>query len=238
MPHDAAMQELVGYVLLACAASACCDDATACLSFVHDGDTYSVELMQHYEATPEDDAKALYPYDNYRAADRSCGAGLDLDVGSVVRMKAIGSRGSQRSTACECHNETAHADVQGVEERSRTQFALSPGAYYFADQQQVAIGHDCKGFYSIGIMPVHRDFIEHSNQWVASDFMLFRSLGSDDLQACIAPGTPVPSEHLCWDSWAVRIRDPQGQAVSSDLPVKPGQLVLSDAGPLSPDAAM
>jgi hypothetical protein len=155
-----------GAVGVALLLSSCCKVKGPCLPWVHVGETYSVKLVQHFEIRPADDANSLYPYLGIRTANYSCGQGLDLDVGSTVKIAALGEDKVQESNVCSCYNVVARVDVDGVKTVKDSRTGLAIGAWYLADQKEVVLANGCSAIYSIGIMPVSSNFIEvRSTMW-------------------------------------------------------------------------
>jgi hypothetical protein len=223
----------VALVSILPACPGCCAERGPCLSWVKIGETYSVELVQQYRSAHAADPNALFPFERYDR-EQTCGSGLDLDIGSVVRMKAVGINGMGPGL-CSCKHVQAQAQLPGVKVIRPQPVGLSVGDFLLLDQEEVSISGGCHAGVSIGIMPVISPFTTgQSDEWVATDYMLFRTLTSaDDSPACLRPGSTLPintTDHTCWDSWAVRIRDSSGKLISRDTPRRPGQITGPDAG--------
>lgn len=215
-------------VLAVLCVGSCCEEPTEpCLPWVAEGETYRVELVQRFESLYDDDPYHPQPYSGYRTHSRPCGRGLDLDEGSVVHVTAEEKIRGLVESKCVggCYYRRASFDVENVvltvDDVAGTR---SVGNDDFSDRFGAKIGGDCDATYTIGISALRVPFVE-SNQYIATDHVLYRGLIVGDLDACDAEGSQAAELHECWDSWAVRIWDSRGNLISRDLPPK-----LSDAG--------
>jgi hypothetical protein len=91
------------------------------------------------------------------------------------------------------------------------------GNFHFSEQFGAVVG-DCWVTYTIGIAAVSSRFIAESDQFVATDHMLYRELIMGDPEACAAAGLQVNESRQCWDSWAVRVWNSEGALMTKDLP--------------------
>jgi hypothetical protein len=195
------------------------------------GQTYSIELVQLFTSKHDGDPNSIPPYGSYQGSHQSCGTGLDLDVGSMLSMTAVSNDGTVAGY-CICHYIHAHADVDGVIVVSPADAsALAPPM--FKDYEEVVIGNGCHATYEIGIAPANQNLNARSDEWLATDYVLFRAIiFKGDPAACVRPDSQLatdPSLGRCWDTWAVRIRDASGHLLTHDSAPKPGAGLRQDA---------
>ena len=217
---------------LALSIDGCCEGpAKPCLAWLEAGEVYRVDLVQRFD-TQYDDGLGPLPYERYQVPDRSCGSGLDLEEGSSLTM-AVGEKteGDGRNQLCEggCYYRRAIPSVQGVVRLDGSLETRDLGDFAFSDRFQAAVGDgDCMGAYTIGIARVDESFLEFSDEYVATDHMLYRGIATANPEACVVSGSQITEVGRCADSWAVRIFDSEGREVTRDLPPRdPG---AGDAG--------
>jgi hypothetical protein len=206
---------------IAAIASGCCEEPTRpCLPWAVQGETYSVELVQHFE-THTDDFEQPLPYERYRLPEHTCGDGLDIGVGSTLQMRAAEKVTEDDRQACVggCYYLRADAKIDGVVRNAGSGASRGVGPYDFSDQFEAMIGGACTGVYTIGIATVEPSFIAEADQPALTDHVLFRELIGvrPDIAACDAPGSELAKEGSCWDTWFVRIRDASGKLITKDL---------------------
>jgi hypothetical protein len=216
------VSRVLGVFLGLLCAQACCEDLKEpCLPWLEAGETYRVELVQHFEYIehPNPFYDQPVPYELFRTPDRSCGQQFDLDVGTVIHM-GVGEkvRGDGRQACGGCYYRGAITEIDGVERTLDIQDGgRGIGDYRFSEQFRAVLG-GCEVTYTIGIAAVMPRFIAEGGQFVATDHMLYRELVMGDLEACAAAGLEVNENHRCWDSWAVRVWDSEGTLMTKDLP--------------------
>lgn len=194
----------------------CCEDEGPCFPWVHQGETYTVELVQHVEVKNDTDVDGPDLFDNYRSGSEPCGPDLDLAVGAVARIKADGNSLGGEDPTCHCSYVKARATVPNVKYIRDRDGGISNGNWMFASLSDVRIRGKCDAIYTIGLAPISQDFINRSGQDVATNYILFRDItfGADEAAAC----GHDPIEHrTCWDNWAVRIQDRSGTVVTTDI---------------------
>jgi hypothetical protein len=205
------------------------------------GETYEIELVQHFDDRFDDDPNMPDVYERYSSHEQTCGQGFDLEPGDAVKMVAARLQDIHNIPECpKCAYIRTTASVSGV---SRTysiegSFWFDMGDPIFADIFQAKIGDNCQGLYWIGIMPVSPYFIKYSEEYVATDHMLFREFIEEETEPCRRLGSEISAKiGGCWDSWAVRIRNSSGNLLTRDLPRPDGSVaVTSDAGLSDEDA--
>lgn len=205
--------------------SACCEEPTKpCLPWLEAGETYRVELVQHFDTRYDTDFNKPVPHSGYRKPDRTCGSDLDLAEGAVVTLKAGDKLEDSDHQKCVggCYFRRAIPTIDNVDRVGEAQQGRDIGGYEFSDQFAARVGDSCLAQYTIGIEGVLPHFIEESDEYVATDYMLYRALVTPEYDACLAPGSEIAESGRCWDSWAVRISDSQGRMITRDLPAKPG----------------
>jgi hypothetical protein len=209
-------------------APACCEVKGPCIPWAKVGETYQMELVQHFENPQGTTGPVAY----YTSQERTCGMGLDLDVGSAIQMKAMKSNGVDWES-CACNDFEAKAGVSHLRWMNHATFGRSIGTSYFLDQGRVVIGSGCTGIYTIGIDPVPPAFIHTPDGQIATDYILFRTLSvTGDVGPCLALGSELARSkaQTCGDAWAVRIRDSSGHILTRDLPTAVGKILPKDAG--------
>ena len=210
--------------LLGLALAGCCEPPTEpCLPWIDPGETYSVELVQHLEFAVPD--MPIDPIDGYRGAERSCGQGLDVEVGHQIDVKSldIDRETSQRcSTNCvEWEAEIRPPGVTRVGSDRRKQLGSTSPA--LAEIYHADLGNGCTGVYWIGIVSVSETYLGPSApQYVATDHALFREFVPDEIEPCLRPGSAITMDGWCWDSWAVRITNSDGELITQDIPPPSG----------------
>jgi hypothetical protein len=212
-------------------APACCEVKGPCIPWAKVGETYQVELVQRLVNAHPGDPNSLDPFAGYRSADYTCGRGLDLDVGFVIQMRAARSR--DVGETCSCSDLEARASVSMIQWTERGSVGQWVGTPEFLDQGHVVIGDSCKGVYSIGVSPVSSAFIQRSDEWIATDYVLFRTLSiPGDIESCLVQGSALsaaPANHSCWDAWAVRVKDSAGHVLTRDIARTAAKVYPKDA---------
>jgi hypothetical protein len=228
-------QRVVFATFAALLTGACCEaPKTPCLSWLEDGETYRVELVQHFDADESVFGSGVAPYDRYSHPERTCGRGLDLDVGSVMRVTAEEKVHGDGRRGCSCNYRRAGVEIEGVVRTANVPQGRSIGPYDFSDQFGATIGGDCDVSYTIGIARVEESFLAASDQHVATDHILYRKLVIDDVEACAAEGSQAAETRVCWDNWAVRVWDSTGTLITTDGPASDpdaGAGSTDDGGP-------
>jgi hypothetical protein len=213
-----------------------CEPKEPCIPWAKIGETYQVEIVQHYEIGSDYGRDpGLFPYGHYSVNEQSCGQGFDIDIGDTVQMTATGPQDRRNLPEwAQCVYIKVDASVEGVFRASSFRdFGYSLGDALFADMFHAVIGKGCSGSYWIGIMPVSPYYLRHSGRYIATDYMLFREFGGTNSELCGRPGSEI-SEVVpgCWDSWTVRIRDSSGHLLTKD------QLYMDGSVTTPPDAQL
>jgi len=213
-------------------AAGCCEEPpTPCIPWLRGGETYQVDLVQHYDSV-HDSYNALLPFGRYTLPEKTCGRGLDLDEGDTIRIEAGPKTEGDGRQGCMggCYYRRALPTIPRVQPVGDSTDARDFGGSDFSDAFPARIGESCAALrYTIGIIAVSPTFIERSDEYIATDYMLYRELLARDTQSCAAPGSEITEKGECWDSWAVRITDSNGQVLTKDQPFKP-PVADADAG--------
>lgn len=207
--------------------SGCCDAPTApCLPWVEIGETYEIELVEHFILKNESEASEFFPYEGHLSPETSCGPGFDLQVGDTIQLRASSHAddfpygGCQRClftagkfSSSEIVWDSGNRTVQGIQ--------FGPPQFY--QRSYGATRNGCSGEFQLGVAPLNLGFSDTPEQPVASNFMLFRYFIPDPGQACTSIGG---TRRLCWDDWVVRIQDSDGRMISKDIaaPIDAGLL--------------
>lgn len=210
-----------------------CEREKPCIEWAKQGETFTVELVQHLEFTEEDDV--LPP--GYVVPPRTCGTALDIVEGNVVMLTPTAKVDWSRDDQCRegCYWSAARASLPNVTTIAERRGEPHLSVPFLVAQADVRVGESCTGSHAIHIIPLDSYFLEHSDAYVATDHILVRRFGTSD-SGCPAEGSQIydADEYWgsCWDAWAVRIRDSSGQFVTSDLPSPPAgsQSGGSDSG--------
>lgn len=209
------------FAAVALSMTSCCEAASEpCTPWLREGETYRVELLSHFDSQDDDSPRPVFPYENYNAHEQSCGTG-DLEVGSLLLLTAHEETKRNQPAYCEgdCFHHRATAEVDGVSvEEDLPRLPHPVGSDEFYGRSIAMLGENCQVTYDIGLAAVGQYFIEHSDEPVETNYMLFRSITIDPTfaDACRA-FIPVSDLGLCWDSWSVNVRDPNGDLLSMSL---------------------
>jgi hypothetical protein len=215
---------------IAYVAASCCEEPKKpCLQWLVGGETYRVELVEHFDSVNDEDFYKPPPYSGYRFGERGCGVGLDLSDGATLAITAAErtSDGLEPSCTDGCYDRRAEVTVPSVVKTGPSSGVVDIAAPYFRDQFEATMQGECPVRYTIGLMPVFPPFIESMQQPVVSDHMLFRKILPLDVARCSQTEPFGQTPGACWDSWTVRIFDESGRMVSKDVP--PASVVV-DAG--------
>lgn len=201
-----------------------CDHSRPCISWARIGESYQVEIVQ--ELGPDYFVQSPYPAGPVGTGAQKCGESFDLKVGDFFRMTAAARNDVEVSPQCvPCYNIRAEAMIDGVvfNEDMRS---LGVGVPAFAWDGGVTFINGCKGHEYIGVMPVNWTYLERPHAFVATDYVVLREFSGALQTACMVPGGKLTEGNgVCWDAWAVRIRDANGKLISKDFGSVP-----SDAG--------
>ena len=204
-------------VVLAAMTQACepCEEPDRpCIEWVELGETYQVELVQHFDPNSYPPGFGATP-----TGFRSCGADLDVWTGDTVALTAAERRVLHRSGCPICYSVRAMTNFAAIEEADLLEFWL--GQSEFFSQGIAEVREDCVGRYTLGVARVTDE--SQASGRSATDYVFFRGFDGVQQPACLVDETAVAAGHSgCWDAWAVRIRDS-------------GRLITRDLGP-APDA--
>jgi hypothetical protein len=206
----------VAVAIAAMFVSSCCD-SPRCLSWVTIGETYEIELVQHYNGRHKDAYHEPAPFERFPASETSCGEKFDLELGKKISFAMEGWQDRPAdSWACEdCVSARGSFVVAGVTEAWGGFGGHAYGGLDAFQMKHVGVGVGCYGSYWIGISAKYPKFLTEAGEYVATDLMLFRQFAIDEGSTCLAGSLPSP---VCWDSWAVRIRDSRGRLITKDVP--------------------
>jgi hypothetical protein len=215
-------------------APACCEVKGPCIPWAKVGETYQVELVQHFE-NPRNPESTTDPVAYYTSQALTCGQGLDLGLGSIVQMKAARGVGTSTLHSCSCYDIEGRATVHNVSWMTHDGGENGFGDFFFLDQGMATIGDSCQGTYSVAIAPsVSFGSIRMGGEGVATDYVLARKLRvRGDLEPCVTQGSELAGSKVqtCGDAWAVRIRDSAGHVLTHDLSGRPVTISPTDSGP-------
>jgi hypothetical protein len=187
------------------------DPDEPCFKWLHIGDTYSIRVLDHF-TLENPGPNTVFPYEGYAANEKSCGNDFDFQSGDEFEMTAAGRaedlRGNSgcfpvRAQISEFPHEPGEAEVRGI---------YGPGTAFFSDALVINRSQTCRGTQTMGLAQVLNPFIEQSSQPVSSGWMFFRSfVPFADADQC---GVVFEGSTVCWDSWYVEVRGPDGAPVS------------------------